>query len=97
MRHAVTSAALAAMIDGFAHFQIGASWGGTESLVALADLSAARSVRARTAGEFVVRLHVGLEPFDALIEDLRLGLQRMRTFPGEDLQAPAAAVGRGTR
>jgi len=85
--------ALAAMIDGFAHFRIGASWGGTESLVALADLSAARSVRARAAGAFVVRLHVGLEPFDALIEDLRLGLQRLRNFPVEDSPTPTAIAG----
>ena len=85
--------ALAAMIDGLAHFRIGASWGGTESLVALADLSAARSVRARKSGNFVVRLHVGLEPFDALLEDLRLGLDRLRSFPAEDLQAAATNVG----
>ena len=89
-------AALAAMIDGLAHFRIGASWGGTESLVALADLSAARTVPARTAGGFVVRLHIGLEPFDALLEDLRLGLDRLRAFPAVNLQAPAASAGSAT-
>lgn len=82
--------ALAAMIDGLAHFRIGASWGGTESLVALADLSAARTVRARAAGSFVVRLHIGLEPFDALREDLRRGLERLRDFPAGKLHANAA-------
>ena len=30
---------IASMIDGLQHFRIGASWGGTESLVAIADLS----------------------------------------------------------
>ena len=88
--------ALAAMIDGLAHFRIGASWGGTESLVALADLSAARSVRARAAGSFVVRLHIGLEPFDTLLEDLRLGLERLRAFPADKLQAPAVNIGSAT-
>lgn len=88
--------ALAAMIDGLAHFRIGASWGGTESLVALADLSAARTVRARAAGSFVVRLHIGLEPFDALLEDLRLGLDRLRGFPAGNLQAPATSNGTAT-
>ena len=81
------------MIDGLAHFRIGASWGGTESLVALADLSAARSVRARKSGNFVVRLHVGLEPFDALLEDLQLGLDRLSSFPTKDLQAAATDLG----
>ena len=84
--------ALAAMIDGLAHFRIGASWGGTESLVALADLSAARTVRARAAGSYVVRLHIGLEPFDELLEDLRLGLERLRSFPTENPQAAAASI-----
>ena len=88
--------ALAAMIDGLAHFRIGASWGGTESLVALADLSAARSVRARAAGNCIVRLHIGLEPFDDLLEDLRLGLGRLLAFPAADLHAPARDAGADT-
>lgn len=88
--------ALAAMIDGLEHFRIGASWGGTESLVALADLSSSRSVRARAAGSFVVRLHIGLEPFDALLEDLALGLDRLRAHPCvEEMPAPSASAGAG--
>ena len=78
--------------DFVAHFRIGASWGGTESLVALADLSGARTVRARAAGSYVVRLHIGLEPFDELLEDLRLGIERLRSFPTENPQAAAASI-----
>ena len=88
--------ALAAMIDDFAHFRIGASWGGTESLVALADLSTARSVQARKPGDFVVRLHIGLEPFDALLEDLKFGLDRLRSFVTKDIQAPTADLDSAT-
>ena len=73
--------ALAAMIDGFGHFRIGASWGGTESLVALADLTASRSVRRFDSGPYVVRLHVGLEPLAPLLDDLRAGLARLRQHP----------------
>jgi cysteine-S-conjugate beta-lyase len=71
--------ALAAMIDGMCCFRIGASWGGTESLVALADLSAARTVRARRAGQFIVRLHLGLEDFAALKADVAGALERLQT------------------
>lgn len=76
-------AALAAMIDGFEHFRIGASWGGTESLVALTDLSAARTVQACPAPHYLVRLHIGLEPFEPLLDDLSSGLQRLRRAPGD--------------
>jgi cystathionine beta-lyase len=72
---------LAAMIDGFTHFRIGASWGGTESLVALTDLSAARTARKSSAGPYIVRLHIGLEPLDELIEDLQRGIERMMSHP----------------
>lgn len=73
--------ALAAMLDGMTRFRLGASWGGTESLVALADLSSARSVRLGLPGPWVVRLHVGLEPFQDLLDDLAQGLQRLAAHP----------------
>jgi cysteine-S-conjugate beta-lyase len=72
-------AALAAMIDGMRCFRIGASWGGTESLVALADLSSARTVRARRAGQFIVRLHLGLEDFATLKADVASALERLQS------------------
>ncbi len=73
--------ALAAMLDGMAHFQIGASWGGTESLIAIADLSTTRSVGLGLAGAWVVRLHVGLEPIQLLLDDVALGLGRLAEHP----------------
>lgn len=78
--------ALASFIDHLEHFRIGASWGGTDSLVALADLSAARSLRPPGSGGYVIRLHVGLEPLAPLLADLARGLDRLRSHP-----APEAA------
>jgi cystathionine beta-lyase len=72
-------AALAAMIDGLRRFRIGASWGGTESLVALADLSSARSASTSPVPSYVVRLHFGVEPIEPLLQDLAAGLERLRT------------------
>lgn len=70
--------ALAAMIDGFQHFGIGASWGGTHSLVAIADLGQLRTATPTPPETYSVRFHVGLEPMDSLIADLRAGLARLR-------------------
>ncbi len=73
-------AAISAMIDGFRHFRIGASWGGTTSLVALGDLSNVRSVEPHPEGSYIMRLHVGLEPIELLYEDLREGFARLKAF-----------------
>ena len=55
-------------------FGLGYSWGGYESLVMPARWSGVhRSVRPWTGGP-LVRLHVGLEPVDALWEDLEAAL-----------------------
>lgn len=56
-------------------FGLGASWGGYESLVTVADLSD----RQVSDGTFnpVIRLHVGLEDVQALIEDLRRGFEAL--------------------
>lgn len=72
--------AIAAMVDGLTRFRIGASWGGTESLVALADLSGLRSAPTGAMPNFVVRLHLGLEPYDVLQQDVDAALQRLRSF-----------------
>lgn len=57
---------LAMLVDALTHFRIGFSWGGYESLVSLQEGNAG-SPRMKT---HVVRLHVGLESPDVLIEDL---------------------------
>jgi cystathionine beta-lyase len=59
-------------IDGLQLFGLGASWGGYESLVTVADTGDRDSAADRGLNP-VVRLHIGLEDVAALIEDLRRG------------------------
>lgn len=59
-------------IDALQVFGLGASWGGYESLVTVADLSDRNSVSDRQLNP-VLRLHIGLEDVGALIEDLQRG------------------------
>jgi len=68
--------AVAAMLDGLELFGMGASWGGFESL-ALPSYPA----KLRTATKWpyegpTIRLHIGLEDPDDLIDDLKSGLSR---------------------
>ncbi len=71
-------AARAALIDGLAHFGIGYSWGGFESLALPVDPARYRSVTRWEAEGPAVRLHVGLEDPADLIADLDAGLARFR-------------------
>jgi len=69
--------ALDALLDGMHHFKMGYSWGGFESLI----LGNTSVERLRTATEWkyqypLIRLHVGLENVDDLIEDLSKGFER---------------------
>ncbi len=57
-------------------FGLGYSWGGYESLVVPADPARIRTATAWRAEGPLVRLHVGLEDPDDLIEDLAAGLAR---------------------
>ncbi len=63
-------------IDGLQLFGLGASWGGYESLITVADTRDRNSAAHRTLNP-VLRLHVGLEDVEALIEDLRRGFGAM--------------------
>lgn len=67
---------LAAMLDHYAHFGLGYSWGGFESLVAPANIDNARMVHPWRGGP-LVRYHVGLEDADDLIHDLEAGFDRL--------------------
>lgn len=69
-------AARAALIDGLAHFGIGYSWGGYESLALPVDPQRYRTATRWQAEGPVVRLHIGLESLDDLIADLSAGLAR---------------------
>lgn len=71
-----TAARRAALIDGLAHFGIGYSWGGYESLALPVDPQKYRTATRWDAEGPVIRLQIGLEDADDLIEDLRSGLDR---------------------
>ncbi len=66
----------AALIDGLAHFGIGYSWGGYESLALPADPQKNRTATKWRAEGPLVRLQIGLEDPDDLIDDLEAGLAR---------------------
>lgn len=73
---------LFAMMDNMRLHGMGYSWGGFESLLIPVDppsiRSATRWPRADVAEGQVMRIHVGLEDTDDLIDDLRDGFDRMR-------------------
>jgi len=73
---AATPAQLAALCERRHHFKIGYSWGGFESLIMPAKISALRTVRPWAGGP-LVRLHCGLEDPQDLINDLEQGLAAM--------------------
>jgi len=69
--------AIEAMIDGMQHFKLGFSWGGYESLIlATNDFSRRRTATYWQAAGPLIRLHVGLEDPQDLIEDLAAGFDR---------------------
>ncbi len=66
-------------IDGLRRFRIGVSWGGTESLVISPNRgSNAAELDARDIPHGLVRLSVGLEGADVLIDDLNNALAALR-------------------
>ena len=65
------------MLDGYEHFRIGGSYGGTHSLVAVADLRHSRNLSPIPGNGLVVRYHIGLEPMDMLLDDLGEGFNRL--------------------
>jgi cysteine-S-conjugate beta-lyase len=67
---------LAALSERRRHYRIGYSWGGYESLIMPAKISALRTV-APWAGGPLVRLHIGLEDPADLIGDLEAGFAAM--------------------
>ncbi|MEJ7932834.1 cystathionine beta-lyase [Sphingobium sp. AN558] len=70
--------ARAELIDGLAHFGIGYSWGGFESLALPVDPARHRSATRWQAEGPIVRLSIGLEDPADLIADLDAGLARFR-------------------
>ncbi len=68
--------AVSAMLNDYAFFGIGASWGGYESLVLPAYPGKLRTARPWSGSGPVVRYHIGLEDPDDLMEDLAAGFDR---------------------
>ena len=70
--------ALARMFDGLRLFGMGSSWGGFESLLVPSNPSVYRSATQWAPGGQTVRIHVGLENADDLINELRRSLDRLK-------------------
>jgi cystathionine beta-lyase len=68
--------AVYAMINGMKLFPLGYSWGGYESLMCPSSPKRVRTATDWTDPEPGIRLHIGLEDTDDLIEDLEAGLSR---------------------
>jgi cystathionine beta-lyase len=64
------------LVDGLSRFGIGYSWGGFESLVLPVDLDNVRTATRMALEGPMVRLHIGLEDVQDLIDDLAEGLAR---------------------
>lgn len=65
-------------IDALAHFGIGFSWGGYESLIVPADPAGIRTATRWSEADPLVRLSIGLEDPADLIADLERGFAAMR-------------------
>lgn len=70
-------AAVAKFVEGLELFGIGASWGGYESLAIPFDVTKLRTATQWNPGGPAVRIHIGLEDPDDLIDDLAAGLKRL--------------------
>jgi cysteine-S-conjugate beta-lyase len=75
--HTADEHSVAAMIDGYRFFKIGASWGGFESLVIPATPGLKRTAVPWTEEGYLLRYHVGLENPEELIYDLQQGFVRL--------------------
>ena len=72
-----TPAQVAALVNRRRFFKIAYSWGGYESLIVPGQLSQIRTTNPWQGGP-LIRVHIGLEPVDALIADLSEGLEALR-------------------
>lgn len=83
LRRHYSPEALGAFLDSLRLFGMGFSWGGYKSLVTAGVPG--RTLSGRYHGQTVIRLHIGLEDPEDLMEDLRRGLSLLerRTPRGE--------------
>ncbi len=72
-------AQLSGFIESLNCFGLGVSWGGYESLVLPVDPSTCRTAAPWAEEGTLVRISVGLEAIDDLIDDLAAGFERMKS------------------
>ncbi|MCH4995275.1 cystathionine beta-lyase [Pectobacterium carotovorum] len=80
LKEKLSKEALANYLDNFEHFSMAYSWGGFESLILAnqpEDLAAIRPVSGVDFTGTLIRLHIGLEDSDDLIDDLAAGFSRL--------------------
>jgi cystathionine beta-lyase len=70
--------ALARMFDQMEFFAMGHSYGGYESLLIPSKLQYCRQSGVESYTSTMLRLYVGLEDYDDLIQDLDKGLARLK-------------------
>jgi cysteine-S-conjugate beta-lyase len=75
LRPATSPAQISALVNDRQHFGIGYSWGGYESLIMAAQISAFRTSSPWTGGP-LIRLNIGLESTQSLIDDLDSGFRK---------------------
>jgi cysteine-S-conjugate beta-lyase len=73
----VSKSAVYAMIDALDLFGIGSSWGGYESLILPTNPARGRTATRWTPEGPTLRLHIGLEDPQDLIEDLERGFRQL--------------------
>jgi len=76
-------AALTALLDGMKYFKMGYSWGGFESLILgfnNKNINDIRSASPWMSPYPLIRLHIGLENIEDLIEDLDKGFERFNQY-----------------
>lgn len=77
----LTSQQLSHLLDHFNHFSMAYSWGGFESLILANQPDELAAIRPAQAPDFhgtLIRLHIGLEHPQDLIQDLSQGLARLQ-------------------
>jgi len=75
LRHEYAPEALGFFLDSLRLFGMGFSWGGCKSLITAGKPG--RSLTGRHHGQTIIRLHIGLEDPEDLLDDLRRGLSRL--------------------
>ncbi|MCH8684774.1 cystathionine beta-lyase [Pedomonas mirosovicensis] len=75
---------LAAMVDHMHHFKMGFSWGGYESLILPINPASIRTATRWHTNHPMLRLHIGLEDPQDLINDLAQGLERYAAATAEN-------------